>query len=129
MPLDVFKLRESVVDEYADYVKSFVNIHDERVKEFVDARMDEGELWPDPALQLNPAYEPAETLGELGASGVIREETAAFFGHGIRLYRHQRDALQAAQRGENYVVQRQRRVRQKPNLPRPDIRRHNARPT
>lgn len=58
----------------------------------------------DPALQLNPAYEPAQTLGELGASSVIREKTAAFFGHGIRLYRHQRAALDAAQRGDNYVV-------------------------
>lgn len=104
LPLDVFQLRESVVGEYADYVKSFVNIHDEKVKRFVEKRMDEGELWPDPALQLNPAYEPAQTLGELGASGVIREDTAKFFGQGLRLYRHQRDALDAAQRGENYVV-------------------------
>ena len=104
MPLNVFQLRESVVREYADYVNSFVNIHDDKVRQFVEKRLDEGELWPDPALQLNPAYEPAQTLGELGASGVIREETAAFFGHGIRLYRHQRDALEAAQRGDNYVV-------------------------
>lgn len=61
-------------------------------------------MWPDPALQLNPAYDPAETLGELAAQGVIRRETAGFFGHGLRLYRHQREALAAAQRGANYVV-------------------------
>lgn len=128
MPLDVFKLRESVVAEYADYVKSFVNIHDERVKEFVDARMDEGELWPDPALQLNPAYEPAETLGELGASGVIREDR--------RLLRSRHTAVPpSAGRAPSGAArrklcgQRRRRVRQKPNLPSPDIRRHNARPT
>lgn len=102
--MDVFRLRESVVDEYRDYVESFVNIHDERVSEFVRASLAEGELWPDPALQLNPAYAPAETLGELAAQGVIREETASYFGHGIRLYRHQREALDAAQRGANYVV-------------------------
>ena len=57
-----------------------------------------------PRAPLNPAYESAETLGELAASGVIREETAAFFGHNVRLYRHQRHALDAAQRKDNYVL-------------------------
>ena len=104
MPLDIFKLREAVVGEYADYVNSFVNIWDERVSEFVRERLQEGELWPDPALQLNPAYEAAETLGELAVAGIIRPETAQFFGRNIRLHRHQRDALAAAQRGANYVV-------------------------
>ena len=102
--MDVFRLRESVVDEYRDYVESFVNIHDDRVNRFVRESLAEGELWPNPALQLNPAYAPAETLGELAAQGVIREETASYFGHGIRLYRHQREALDAARRGENYAV-------------------------
>ena len=102
--MDIFKLREAVVGEYADYVNSFVNIYDGRIAGFVGERLAEGELWPDPALQLNPAYDPAETLGELAAQGVIRRETAGFFGHGLRLYRHQREALAAAQRGANYVV-------------------------
>ena len=102
--MNVFKLRETVVDEYRDYVESFVNIHDDRVDKFVRARLSKGELWPDPALQMNPAYEPAETLGELAAQGVILDETASFFGHDIRLYRHQREALDAARRNANYVV-------------------------
>ena len=104
MALDVFQLRESVVGEYGKYVNSFINIHDDRVREFVEEEMGKGALWPDPALQLNPAYEPDDTLGELAAAGVIREETADFFGRGIRLYRHQRQALDAARRDENYVV-------------------------
>lgn len=102
--MDVFNLREAVVDEYRDYVESFINIYDERADAFVRERLAEGELWPDPALQLNPAYAPAETLGELYGQSVIREETASFFGHDIRLYQHQREALDAAQRGDNYVV-------------------------
>ena len=50
------KLRESVVDEYKDYVESFVRIHDERVDDFVRTRLAAGELWPDAVLQLNPAF-------------------------------------------------------------------------
>ena len=102
--MDVFKLREEVVKEYREYVSSFINILDPRVDEFVRGRLEEGELWPDPALQLNPAYQPAESLGELAAQSIIQEETASFFGHYIRLYRHQREALNTARRGDNYVV-------------------------
>ncbi len=43
-------------------------------------------------------------MGKLAARGAIREETATFFGQGLQLYRHQRQALDAARRQENYLV-------------------------
>ena len=66
MPLNVFQLRESVVREYADYVNSFVNIHDDKVRRFVEKCLDEGDLWPDPALQLNPASNRRRPWASLG---------------------------------------------------------------
>ena len=104
MPFDVFRLREHVVQEYRDYVESFVHVLDPRIDEFVRARLAEGELWPEAALQLNPAYEPGPTLGELSASGAILADTALFFGADLRLHRHQAEALAAARRGDNYIV-------------------------
>ncbi|MBI2940104.1 MAG: DEAD/DEAH box helicase [Chloroflexi bacterium] len=104
MPSDVFALRDRVVDEYRDYAESFVNILDERIRQFVQERLDQGELWPEAILQLNPAYEPGPTLGELAARGVLARETARFFGPNLRLYRHQEEALEIAGRGEPYVV-------------------------
>ena len=82
MPLDVFKLRDRVVGEYQDYVESFVHIYDQRIERFVRDKLDEGELWPDAVLQLNPAYEPGPTLGELAAKGELHWGTARFFGRG-----------------------------------------------
>jgi ATP-dependent helicase YprA (DUF1998 family) len=55
-------------------------------------------------LQLNPAYEPGPTLGDLATRGAILPETAQFFGPGLRLYRHQAEAIVAALRGNNYIV-------------------------
>jgi superfamily II DNA/RNA helicase len=104
MPFDVFRLREHVVQEYRDYVESFVHVLDPRIDEFVRARLAEGELWPEAVLQLNPAYEPGPTLGELSASGAILADTALFFGADLRLHRHQAEALAAARRGDNYIV-------------------------
>ena len=104
MPLDVFRLREDVVQEYQDYVRSFVRVHDKRIDAFVSHQLDEGELWPDAVLQLNPAFEMDRTLRELADDGVIMPETARFFGSDLKLFRHQREAIDIALRGESYVV-------------------------
>lgn len=104
MALDVFQLREQVVDEYRGYVQSFVNVHDPRIDEFVHGRLEAGELWPDAVLQLNPAFEMDQTMGELAAEGILRSETAKFFGVGQKLYKHQREAIDIALRDESYVV-------------------------
>ena len=44
--MDVFELRERLVDDYADYTRSFVDIRDERIREHVDRELAEGLLWP-----------------------------------------------------------------------------------
>ena len=54
MAFDVFKLRDRVVGEYKDYVESFVHIYDQRIESFISDRLNQGELWPDAVLQLNP---------------------------------------------------------------------------
>ena len=102
--MDVFKLRETVVQEYRDYVESFINVLDPDIGRFVRDQLEAGELWPPAVLQLNPAFEQTETLGELAAAGTIAQDTARFFGEKILLHQHQREALEIAQRGEPYVV-------------------------
>ncbi len=102
--MDVFGLRDRVVGEYRDYVESFVNILDEGIADFVHRRLDKGELWPDAVLQLNPAYLPGPTLGELADAGTIAPQTARFFGRDLRLHRHQQEALETALREESYMV-------------------------
>ncbi len=104
MTLDVFRLREDVVSEYRDYVSSFVRIRDARVERYVKQELEAGELWPEAVLQLNPAFEPDSTLGELADANVLTPETARFFGRDLRLYRHQREALEIGLRGQSYVV-------------------------
>jgi hypothetical protein len=98
MPLDVFSLRDRVVQEYRDYFESFINIQDARLRLFVEGELRSAKLWPDAVLQLNPAYQPDLTLGELAAKGVIHRDVPRFFGD-LRLYQHQREALDIALRG------------------------------
>jgi ATP-dependent helicase YprA (DUF1998 family) len=106
--MDVFALRNRVVEDYKKYIESFVRIRDEKIETFVREEFASGVLWPDPILQLNPAYQPGSTLDELAAKGALRTGTAKFFrkydGGPLRLYRHQQEAIELAQRGEPYVV-------------------------
>jgi len=104
MAFDVFTFRDRVVDDYADYFRSFVNIDDPDIEHYVEEQLHKGAAWPDAVLQLNPAYEAAATLGELARDGTVTPETARFFGEHLRLHRHQADALAIAQRGEPYIV-------------------------
>ena len=106
--MDVFALRERVVNDYKSYIESFVRIRDKRINGFVQEQFSSGMLWPDPILQLNPAYENGPTLDDLAAKGVILPGTAKFFrrsdGGPIRLYKHQHEAIEIARKNEPYVV-------------------------
>ena len=104
MALDVFKLRDQVVDEYQAYVTSFIQVLDERINAFINQSLDEGELWPDAVLQLNPAFKMDLTMGELADQGKITPQTAEFIGPHLRLFQHQRDAINIGLRRESFVV-------------------------
>jgi hypothetical protein len=104
MAFNVFGLRDQVVGEYQSYVKSFINILDPRLSDFVTKKLDQGRLWPDPVLQLNPALERTATLKALAREGVILPETARFFGEHLVLYRHLEEALRIARQRQHYIV-------------------------
>ncbi|HRI08966.1 MAG TPA: DEAD/DEAH box helicase [Nannocystaceae bacterium] len=108
--MDVFNLRRKVIDDYAAYMRSFIEIADPRVADLVTQRLPS--LWPEPLLQLNPAFEPAESLRDLISDGLLHPACADIFQHRtkgaparpLRLYRHQVDGIRAARAGDNYVL-------------------------
>ena len=53
--MDVFQLRNRLVDDYSSYIRSFIQIRDERISRLVDQEISDGLLWPDPLIQLNPS--------------------------------------------------------------------------
>lgn len=64
--MSIFNLSQSVIDEYSQYIRSFLSISDDRVRAFVeDCLLKNQLLWPDALLQLNPSYEMASTIQDL----------------------------------------------------------------
>ena len=69
--MDVFKLHHDVLQDYFDYVRSFIKIKDKRLEEYVLQELQRGKLWPEPRLQLNPPYQEAKNIGQLVDDGTL----------------------------------------------------------
>ena len=111
--MNVFDLRHSLIGDYASYISSFIRIRDPKIKEYVDYNIDQGLLWPDPLIQLNPTFEPGRWIDGLVDEGVLhkeckrifrRKENRDDFGHPLHLHKHQEDAIRTARQGHNYVL-------------------------
>ncbi len=101
--LDIFALRNQIVEDYRSYVSSFLNIQDSRVKEFVDGELENGHLWRDPLVQLNPAYQQGASIAELVAQKVLHPDCQPYFPE-FKFHQHQYEAFLASQRQEPYVL-------------------------
>jgi len=111
--MDVFSLRKSLIDDYSAYTQSFIRIADERIREEVDREIREGLLWPEPLLQLNPAYERGVSIEELVHQGVLHpacerifrlKEHDNDFGRPLPLRRHQSTAVRIAHARRPFVL-------------------------
>jgi ATP-dependent helicase YprA (DUF1998 family) len=111
--MNVFELRDRLISDYRAYVESFLRIHDPRIQAHVRESLDSGMLWPDPLIQLNPAFEPGGTIDEMVVSGTLHAECRRIFrlksdagdtGRQLQLHRHQAEAVNVARTGANYIL-------------------------
>ena len=111
--MNVFELRNQLVDDYKTYVSSFIQIRDNRIREHVEEKLNSGLLWPEPLIQLNPAFKPASYIDGLVDEGVLHKTCKTIFCRKsennldvskLRLHKHQEDAIRTAQSGKNYVL-------------------------
>lgn len=107
--MSIFALHNKVMKDYRDFVRSFFNIADERIRAFVDRAIDEeAHLWPDFLLQVSPSYLRGASVDDLVPRGWLHPQTASIFrdfrGKPLQLYRHQEQAIEKATHGESFVV-------------------------
>jgi ATP-dependent helicase YprA (DUF1998 family) len=111
--MNIFDFRQRLIDDYAAYTRSFIQIRDGRLRDFVNSHLDAGTLWPEPLIQLNPSFEPGASIDELTHDGTLHPECANVFrikpdptssGQPLRLHRHQAEAIRIAREGHPYVL-------------------------
>ena len=113
--MDIFGVRDQLVKDYREYTSNFVDVHDPCIRAHVDERMAVGYQWPDPWVSLNPNFASGGTITELVQSGLLHPDCERIFrlkqesgaspdGPVLRLHRHQREAIEVARGGHNYVL-------------------------
>ncbi|MBK7931780.1 MAG: DEAD/DEAH box helicase [Bryobacterales bacterium] len=110
--MNVFELRDKLIADYSSYIRSFIRIRDSRVDNLVTSCLDQGLLWPDPLIQLNPAFQYGGTIDDLVKANLLHPECGQVFragkdngeGKPLHLYQHQADAIGSARAGRNYVL-------------------------
>ena len=45
--MDVFQLRDTIVDDYGQFIRSFHQIKDQRIRLKVESALEDGLLWPE----------------------------------------------------------------------------------
>jgi superfamily II DNA/RNA helicase len=114
MRMDVFKVHERLVADYASFTNSLVQVRDDRVARHLEEERAAHVRWPDPWLSLNPSFETGGTVTDLIAEGLLHPGMEPLFrlktapsetgGRPLTLYRHQRKAIEAARSKSSYVV-------------------------
>ncbi len=101
--MDAFKLHQQVIDNYRNYIKSFISIKDKRIKEVVEKAFKESGFIPEPLIQFNPSFDTGEKLEDLVKQNKVHAELPAIFGD-YNLYKHQVEALKIGISGNGFVV-------------------------
>ena len=112
--MDVFKVHERLVADYASFTNSLVQVRDDRIARHLEEERAAHVRWPDPWLSLNPSFETGGTVTDLIAEGLLHPDIEQLFrlktapddtgGRPLTLYWHQRKAIEAARSKTSYVV-------------------------
>ena len=114
--MDVFGIHADLVSEYEDFTKGGTVIRDARIDGFVTDDLAAKSQWPDPWLSLNPFFADGGQVTDLVRDGVLHPRCAEIFqagkkefsrrpdGRPLTFHRHQREAIEAAQAGDSYVL-------------------------
>ena len=101
--MNVFHTHSRIVEDYATYIRSFLNISDPAILAVVEGELKKGKLWPEPLLQFNPAFEMAGSVADLSRDGTLHRDIADIF-KGYTFYRHQVEAIKLGTAGKDFIV-------------------------
>ncbi|MFI5814557.1 protein kinase [Streptomyces sp. NPDC051643] len=114
--MDVFGIHSDLISEYENFTKSATVIRDARISGFVEDDLAAKSQWPDPWLSLNPFFADGGQVTDLVRDEVLHPRCAEIFqagkketslrpdGRPLTFHLHQRQAIEAAQAGDSYVL-------------------------
>ena len=101
--MNILKFHNKLIDNYRNYITSFLNIKDPGISQFVETEIQNKKLWPDPLVQFNPTYKPGSSLKNLTDEKVLHPDLGKIF-IGYELYKHQEEAIRLGAAGKEFIV-------------------------
>lgn len=108
----IFQFRDSLIEDYARFSRSFTKIDASDIASKVDQEYEKGRYWPEPLVQINPNYRRECTVSDLVAEQVLDPGCETIFKSGkpgdeptsIRLFTHQLQAVTQVRNRRSFVV-------------------------
>ena len=101
--MQAFKNHKRIIDDYREFLKSFLNINDERIKAEVEEKLHNDSYLPEPLIQFNPTYKAGISIDELSTIENIHLDLKKMLGK-THLYHHQVEAIKKGLKGEGFIV-------------------------
>ena len=105
---NIFQLHKEILDDYKLYIDSFINIADERILSTVKEDFDSGNLYPEPLIQFNPAFESGGSVEDLVNEGALSKEFNNIFydaeNKSWEIYKHQTEAIIKGNEDRGFLV-------------------------
>ncbi|MBD0403239.1 DEAD/DEAH box helicase [Flammeovirga sp. EKP202] len=98
--MNVFKIHQEVVEKYQNYLQSFIQIKNKKIRETVEQHFKEKKFLPEPLIQFNPSFAKGKPLDHIAG---VHPELKTIFGN-YTLYQHQVEALEKGLNGESFIV-------------------------
>lgn len=87
--MDVFSLRDTVIDEYKKFATSFTRIHTPDDRAEVAEIYARDHYWPDPLIQLNPKFKQTTTVEQQVTDDALDPKCGEVF-RGLAWHRQER---------------------------------------
>ncbi len=101
--MNILKYHNRLIENYRNYITSFLNIKDPGISQFVDEEIQNKKLWPDPLVQFNPTYQKGNALKLLTDEKVLHSDLQKIF-VGYELYKHQEEAIRLGATRNEFIV-------------------------
>ena len=101
--MDALTLHASILSGYQDYIRSFIDIHDDDIRIAVQEALKTRKLWPEPLIQFNPSFEKNGSVESLVEDGTLHKEVGQVF-KGYSLYSHQIEAMRLGAKPSSFIV-------------------------
>lgn len=101
--MDALSLHSKILSGYEDYIRSFIDIHDDDIRTVVETALQTRKLWPEPLIQFNPSFEKTGSIEALVSDGTLHKEVGKVF-KGFSLYSHQIEAIRLGAKPSSFVV-------------------------